>query len=144
MNALPDRADLTPMSHQTPSPATQRGDDYKRRRLAAGFRSVRALAEASGIDRTVLADIEKGEGTDRSRERLDIFLERWEEETSSEADELDSERLNNDTARPIPYKIELGGVYGIDDVTFSGGDPEEVARLAAEFMHTLREDRNGN
>jgi len=110
------------------------GRAYERRRLAHGFKSVRELAQKSGISREAITKVEAGTGTDYTRGRLDAFFDSWEEETGSDYADAQS-------ATAGEFKIELAGVYGIEDITFSGpmDRSQEIVDRAVEFMRGVRE-----
>ena len=152
MTAVLDRPHLGTMGSMTNTPGGTVADDgldYKRRRLAAGFKSVRALADKSNISRDAISKVEAGKGTDYTRARLDAFFEKWDEETSSEY--LETQAAQNGTgnggnggeAADEPFKVELGGVYGIENITFSGpvNHSQEIIERAVEFMRGVREQR---
>ena len=60
-----------------------RGAAIKMRRLAAGIPTPNAWAERTGMDRTTIGKVERGEASVGSVERLEAWLDAWDLETGS-------------------------------------------------------------
>jgi hypothetical protein len=117
-----------------------RGEAIQRRRLRLGIDSIHAFADATGKDRGALTRAENGTASERTYTFLEAWLDAREHEMESERDA--AAELAAPPANGIPgvVTIEMQGVFGVEQVTFSGpaGQGAEVAKLAAEFMRNAR------
>lgn len=114
------RAESTPVSNET------RGHAIKARRLAHGIKSARAFAQATKVDREAIARAEDGLGSEQTYERLEAWLDRFEEETGSD-----------EPSDPQLVTFRLTGVYGVRDVVISG-PVENIAELQTAVENLLR------
>jgi transcriptional regulator with XRE-family HTH domain len=122
-----------------------RGAAIERRRLRLGIDSIHAFADATGKDRGALTRAESGTASERTYKFLEAWLDAREHENSSERDDAGLDAPEPVRAAPGIVTIEMHGVFGIENVTFSGpaDQADEVSRLAAEFMRNAR-DRADN
>lgn len=123
MNATTDDAGLLPMSDET------RGHAIKRRRLDLGIKSLREFADRTGVDRGAITKAESGQGSEGTYDRLESWLDRFEEETGS------------DDAGSDYIEFRLSGVFGVDSIVVRGpvGDASELEQSVARLVRELRE-----
>lgn len=126
-------------AHLSVVKTSERGANIKQRRLRHGFKSARAFAEVTGVDRQALTKAENGEGSEQTLARLEAWLDDFEVRTSSDADDAAEA-----AATPQTVTIKMAGVYGIEDVTISGpvDHLSELKDLAVELMRDVRERAN--
>lgn len=101
-----------------------RGQEIKRRRLAAGIKSLREFSDATGVSRNAITSAEDGHGSKATYERLEAWLAGFDEEVGDEPD--DSQLVT----------VEVGDIR----VTFpaSTADPAGVAEQVAAIVERLR------
>lgn len=103
-----------------------RGVTIKRRRNLLGIKSIREFAEATGVDRAAITRAEAGEGSPGTLDRLEAWLDRFEEEAGTNAP---------DQAGVVTFN--LSGNFGVD-VTVKG-PVSNLAELEASAARLLRE-----
>jgi transcriptional regulator with XRE-family HTH domain len=114
-----------------------RGQEIKRRRLKAGIKSLREFAEATGVSRNAITAAEDGHGSAGTYDRLEAWLDRFDEETGSDMPAEPS-------LEQLTFTVEGQEVT----VTVRGpvADREQLKRDAAELFLKIREsspeDRN--
>ena len=123
MNATADDAGLLPMSDET------RGHAIKRRRLGLGITSLREFADRTGVDRGAITKAERGHGSEGTYDRLESWLDRFEEETG------------NDDPGSDYIEFRLSGVFGVDSIVVRGpvSDASELEQSVARLVRELRE-----
>ena len=102
-NRLLSAARSLPMSDET------RGHAIRARRLAHGIKSVSALAKASGVSRDAVTAAEDGTASTATYERLEAWLDRFEEESGADEPE---------DPHTVTFTVE--GLYGAAKVVVSG------------------------
>lgn len=120
-------ARLRPMDTQA------RGQAIRRRRLAHGIKSVRAFHEATGVSREAISAAEAGEATETTYSRLEMWLDKFEEETgAAEGDELGDELV----------EFSLSGDFGVNVVVKGPvSDMEQLEAAVARLLKQMRGDR---
>lgn len=105
-----------------------RGKELRARRFALGIKSVREFAEASGIDREALGKAERGEGSSRTYERAESWLDRMEVETG------------HDEPSPEPLRFTFRDVYGVGEIIAEGpvDRPDELIAAVAKMLAEIR------
>lgn len=88
MSGKEDGADSPPVDSEW-----ERGQAIKARRLAAGIKSLREFARATGVARNAITAAEDGHGSKATYERLEAWLDRFDEETGNDAPPLELEQL---------------------------------------------------
>lgn len=123
MNSTVSAARLTPMSDET------RGHAIKARRLRLGIKSLRTFAEKTNVDRGAIAKAEAGEGSPATYERLEAWLDQFEEETGSDDPEEDY------------IEFRLSGVFGIESIVAKAPirDAAELEKSVARLVRELRD-----
>jgi transcriptional regulator with XRE-family HTH domain len=108
------------------------GDRIRARRVALGL-SVRALAERAGVDRSRVANVEKGiDARDSTIGAIESALSAIEQEVSGPYDDRQ--------ARTVTYRVQVGALDV--DVTVAGpiedaaALEDSVARLLAKMRDT--------
>lgn len=107
-----------------------RGHSIKRRRLALGIKSLREFSEASGISRDALTPAEKGQGSDATYERAEAWLDRMEDEVTSD----------DDTLAAAPIRLTFHDVYGIGEIIAEGPSdkPDELIAAVTKLLAEIR------
>jgi len=110
-----------------------RGHSIKARRLALGIKSLREFAERTGVDRQAVTKAESGHGSESTYERLEAWLDRFEEETG------------NDVPGDDYIEFRLSGVFGVDSIV-ARAPVKNVAELEQSIARLVRElrDRDGD
>ena len=108
----------------------ERGQAIQRRRLAAGIKSLREFADATGVSRNAITAAEDGHGSKATYERLEAWLDRFDEETG--ADEPSFEQ--------IEFTVE--GDFGVK-VTVKGPIKDRAA-LEDSVANIIRSIREGS
>lgn len=112
-------AESVPMSDET------RGHAIKRRRLAHGISSVRKFAELTNVSRDAVTAAEAGDASDATYERLESWLDRFDEETGS--DDIPGDDM---------VEFRLSGNFGVDVVV--KGPVTNLAELENSVEKLLR------
>lgn len=99
-------AGLVPMSDEA------RGHAIKRRRLAAGLKSLEDFAAATGLARQTISRAERGHPTTTATtyERLEMWLDNFERET----DTATQEAAIPQSAETDTVEFRLQGNFGVD------------------------------
>lgn len=107
-----------------------RGHAIKSRRLALGIKSLREFAEKTKVDRTAISNAEDGNGSGGTYDRLEAWLDRFEEETGVD-----------DATDPAFVEFRLSGVFGIDSIIVKGpiADAVELEASVARLVRELRD-----
>jgi transcriptional regulator with XRE-family HTH domain len=105
----------------------ERGQAIKARRLAAGIKSLREFAKATGVARNAITAAEDGHGSRATYERLEAWLDRFDEETGSDAE-------TPPTGRVVTFEVE--GIYGVGKVSVAG-PVEDAAELEERFARIV-------
>lgn len=116
------QAQSLPMSDE------DRGHAIKARRLAHGIKSERAFSEETGVDRRAIARAEAGQGSEATYERLEAWLEKFEEEIGLNAPPAHAE--------PGAVTFHLSGNFGVE-VSVSG-PVENLAELEATVQRMIQ------
>jgi transcriptional regulator with XRE-family HTH domain len=118
------KADSSPMGDE------QRGAAIKRRRLALGIDGYRQFAEATGRDRETLTRAEQGNASKSTYDWIEAWLDRIETETGM-----------NDPSPADPIRVEMHGVYGIQEVIVTGpvDHPDELAEAVGKILDRIRQ-----
>lgn len=105
-----------------------RGHELKARRLALGIKSVREMAEASGIDREALGKAEKGQASTGTYDRAEAWLRSMEEETG------------HDEPVQEPLRFTFHDVYGIGELIVEGpvDRPDELVASITKLLSEIR------
>ena|SRR5690349_13603312 len=105
-----------------------RGQSIKARRLALGIKSLRELAEASGIDREALSKAEQGIGSSGTYDRVEAWLTSMEEETG-----------HDEPGAPI--RLTFRDIYGVGEIIAEGpaDKGDELIAAVSKLMAELRE-----
>jgi transcriptional regulator with XRE-family HTH domain len=108
----------------------ERGQAIKRRRLAAGITSLRDFNEATGVSRNAITAAEDGHGSKATYERLEAWLDRFDEETGTDAPDAEGET--------VTFTIE--GDFGVK-VTVKGPirDRQELEASVSNIIRSIRE-----
>jgi transcriptional regulator with XRE-family HTH domain len=78
--SAPDRAeDSSPVNGEW-----ERGQAIKRRRLAAGIKSLREFSKATGVARAAITAAEDGHGSKGTYERLEAWLDEFDDATGDD------------------------------------------------------------
>ena len=106
-----------------------RGEALRRRRLAAGIKSVRELQHRSGISREAITSAEAGTASTATYERLDAWFARQERSTAAaQASALVEYEVQADEGIRIVVRGPLS-------------DAQELERSVARIVRELRLDR---
>ena len=106
-----------------------RGEALRRRRLAAGIKSVRELQHRSGISREAITSAEAGTASAATYERLDAWFARQERSAATiQASALVEFEVQADEGIRIVVRGPLS-------------DAEELERSVARIVRELRHDR---
>ena len=109
--------------------AFARGAELRRRRLAAGIKSVRELQQRSGISREAITSAEAGTASAATYERLDAWLSRQEQSVATlPSSALIEFEVQNDEGIRIVVRGPLS-------------DAEMLERSVARIVRDLRHDR---
>lgn len=128
-------ARLTPVT-DSEEPTTVRGAEIKRRRLAHGIKSVRVFAEQTGVDRQAISKAEAGSGTPGTLERLEAWLDKFDHETQSEAEEASTHQVD-----PGEF-IEIEMIVEGDNLRIVGkGAPSNMDEVRRQIAALYRETR---
>ena len=132
-----DGAELFAMSDD------ERGAALQKRRLMAGIKSQRAMEAATkrfekDISREAISAAEAGIASEATYQRLDAFLDFYEEHTSSERLEQQAE-LDQDADL---VTFELSGNFGVTATV--KGPVSDLAELEGAVVRLLREMRSGD
>lgn len=127
-------AGLIPMSDET------RGHAIKRRRLAFGITSQDEFAKATGVSRGAIQRAEAGDPTTRDSTyvRLESWLDKFAEETGSEADDAAAAEPDHGNGGQITFKAS--GVFGIDELIVDSS-PEVADEARRQFVELIQEIR---
>jgi transcriptional regulator with XRE-family HTH domain len=123
MMSTENRTQSLPMSNET------RGHAIRARRLAHGIKSVRQLADRSGVSREAITAAEAGQASAQTYERLEAWFDAFEEETGSD-------EANEPHIIVVRLKNDLGEVAvegPVDDLA-------ELEAAARRLLRGLRED----
>ena len=126
--AARNRAALVPMSDEA------RGRAIRERRVALGIKSVRQFAERTKVARAAVTAAEAGEGTDYTYQRLEAWLDQFEEETGADEPGLRE-----------PQRITIRRTSGGDvEVVVAGpiDDPQKLAETV-ELLLRMTEREQG-
>lgn len=106
-----------------------RGEDIQRRRLTLGIKSLREFADATGIDREALSRAEKGEASEATYSRLEVWLDRMEAEMGADEPEP-----------AAPIKLTFHDVYGIGEIIVEGpvDRPDELTEAVGKILERIR------
>lgn len=123
MDAMGERSALS---------AAERGKEIRRRRIRLGIKSYEQFHEATGVSRKAITAAENGRAGATTYERLETWLDGFEEETGANDPPAEAGRV---------VTFEAKGVFGIAQISVAGPveDGEETARLFAELITKLRE-----
>lgn len=106
-----------------------RGHAIKKRRLEHGIKSVRKFAEQTGVSREAITAAEEGSASDATYERLESWLDGFDEETGSD-----------DVIRDDAVEFRLSGNFGVDVVV--KGPVANLSELERSVGNLLREMRS--
>ena len=106
-----------------------RGQAIRARRLRHGIKSVRQLAEQSGVSRVAVTAAEEGRASDETYDRLEAWLDRFEEETGA--------NVKPAAAAPGPHMVTIRGTRGGDVDVVVEGPIEDIDALAAVVERLL-------
>lgn len=136
--------ELMPVTDGNPPMSNEaRGHAIKRRRLAAGINSLREFAEATGLSRQTIARAEEGDHrtTDSTYARLEVWLDRFDTETTSEAEHATKAAAGvpgvDVDAHTGSVTFRLAGNFGVD-VTVEG-PVSNMAELQASVAALLKQ-----
>jgi len=105
----------------------ERGAALRRRRLANGIKSVRALQERSGVSRDAITSAEAGRASEATYQRLEAWFSRYERANA-----------DNDAAlAQVEYEVHTEAGLRIV-VRGSLADAEELERAVARIIEGLR------
>lgn len=110
-----------------------RGHAIKARRLAHGIKSVHELARKSGVSREAVTAAERGDASKETYERLEAWLDRFDEETGSDV-----------PADPRVFTFRLEMAAGV--VVAVSGPIDDIDKLMApveRLMARLKPDTLG-
>lgn len=105
----------------------ERGQRIKRRRLAVGIKSLREFAKATGVARNAITAAEDGHGSKGTYERLEAWLDDFDEETGADVPDVASGRI---------VTFEVQGIYGVGKVSVAG-PVEDAAELEERFARIV-------
>lgn len=108
-----------------------RGQAIKNRRLALGIKSLREFHEKTGVSREAITAAEAGEASRSTYERLETWLDSFDEETGGAAD-----------TEGQYVEFTLHGLYGARDVTVKG-PVANMAELEQMVNRLLRGQSDG-
>ena len=120
-----------------------RGQEIKRRRINAGLKSLHRFAAATErldmkVSREAITAAEKGAASPETYDRLEAFLDRWEEETGNDEDEA------GPSPRQITFRVH--GNFGVDVVVQGPvDDADELERVVERLIRGMAsgEDATG-
>lgn len=107
-----------------------RGKAIKARRLRHGIKSVRQLAEQSGVSRVAVTAAEEGRASDETYDRLEAWFGRFEEETGAAAPE-------SAPADTSPHMVTIRGTRAGDVDVVVSGPIDDIEKLAATVERLL-------
>lgn len=106
-----------------------RGQAIKRRRLAAGIKSLREFGRETGVSRGTVIRAEDGFASDGTYERLESWLDRFEEETGDDVPT---------TPEPEQMEVTIEGDLGprVTRITtkYPVDNPELLERIVAAVI----------
>lgn len=111
-------AGLAPVINET------RGKAIKRRRLHHGIKSLREFSEKTGVSREALTAAESDEASEATYERLEAWLDRFEEEI---------EDVNADRESDV-IEFRIAGNFGVDVVVKGPASRLEEIEVAVEKL----------
>lgn len=101
-----------------------RGKAIKRRRLHHGIKSLREFSEKTGVSREALTAAESDEASEATYERLEAWLDRFEEEI---------EDVNADRESDV-IEFRIAGNFGVDVVVKGPASRLEEIEVAVEKL----------
>jgi transcriptional regulator with XRE-family HTH domain len=120
-------AQLVPVDQES------RGRLIRDRRVALGIMSVREFAKATGLSRNAVTAAEAGDASEITYARLEAWLDNFEHEIGSEAEEA-----------PKTVTIKMSGDFGVEIVVEGPvSSPDERAWLLAAARDLLHEAQEG-
>ena len=125
-----ERADLRPVDEEHAEVAAigavERGKVIHRRRLSHGIKSLHEFARASGVSRKAITAAELGDASVATYERLEAWLDRFEEEIGDDAPPP--------SGRLVTFEVE--GLFGVARVAVQG-PVEDADELQDRFERLL-------
>ena len=108
--------------------AAERGRRLKERRMRHDIKSLRELAEKTGVDRQAIARAEAGQASSATYDRLEAWFDRFEEE------------IGDDDAGGDQVEIEVRDIVGIGQVIYRGpaGDVPEFEAMLERLIERQR------
>lgn len=140
MNQASVGAEWSPVTDGTvPMSKEARGHAINRRRIAQGINSLREFAEATGLSRQTIARAEEGDPrtTETTFVRLEAFLDKFDYETSSEAEDAAAAGSGSDE-QVVEYR--LSGDFGVDLIV--KGPVSNIAEMEASIGRLLAQMRS--
>lgn len=128
-----------------------RGQAIAKRRMAAGFTSVRAFEDAirqkgiKGLDRGTIGKAERGEASPGTYDRLEAFLADWDYETGSEREGMGDEKAEPTPDGPdtIELTVSIGALDWTATVKGPRDMPEVLTQQLAELMKAAMREAKG-
>ena len=100
----------------------------RRRRLANGIKSVRALQERSGVSRDAITSAEAGNASEATYQRLEAWLTRYE--LANAVNEMALAQIEYEVQADEGLRIVVRGLLA---------DAEELERAVARLIQGLRQ-----
>ena len=126
MHGTVEGGNLAPVTHK------ERGQEITRRRLAHGITSVRDFTERTGLAREAVAKAEKGTASEGTYQRLEAWLDAFDEETG--------DNTRQDASPPASsghvVTFEAEGLFGVARVAVQG-PVEDADELQERFERLL-------